>query len=107
LAAPVSIAFSTNGQQFTSAASVAKYFKIRFAQGDLENHFAFGTPTRDAFGPFKADLTGEKTIMPMLLGTPQGMGANLKAALRNATASKVDAWVITTGGFYGHVSIDR
>lgn len=103
---PASNAFSTNGQQFTSAASIAKYFKIRFAQGDLENHFAFGTPTKDAFGAFKADLTGEKTLMPMLLGTPQGIGANLASALRNAGASKVDTWTITTGALYAHISID-
>lgn len=103
---PASNAFSTNGQQFTSAAQVAKYFKTRFAQGDLENHFTFGTPTVDAFGPFKQDLTGEVTVMPILLGTPQGIGANLQAAIRNATSSNVTRWSITTGGLYGHISLD-
>lgn len=106
MAAPVVNAFNTNGQQFNSSSAVAKYFKLRYSQKDLENVFAFGKPTLERLGSWKQDLASEGLVIPVQTGTQQGLGSSVKFAIDNANTTTLQRWVLTSGGLYGHVSID-
>lgn len=91
---------------FVSGSQVAAYLKTRFPDKEIENVFKFGKPTMESLGEFKSDLTGDSTVIPFLHSTPQGLGASLKAAIRNITSSRAARWIVTPANFYGAITVD-
>ena len=87
-------------------AQLLSYLKTRFPQKEVENVFKFGKPTFEAIGAPKQDLTGLQTVVPMQLGTPQGIGNSIKGAIRSITAGSATAWIVTPADFYAGLTLD-
>lgn len=87
------------------AAALGAFFKTRYPQRKIEDLVKFEKPLLGELSQ-SDELTGIATIVPMQLGDPQGVGANIRTAIDNASPLVGRAWSITPASYYGGMRID-
>lgn len=100
------MAFGTSARTLgSSTTDITAFLKNRYPQRKIEDLVAFGKPLFSAL-PKSDELTGNKTIMPIEVDSPQGMSSSLSTAVANASSTVGVDFAITTADFYGGLTID-
>lgn len=89
----------------SASAALQSFFKVRYPQRKVENLISWGNPFFSSVRKSN-ELTGISTVIPLQIGTPQGVSATLGTAIGTASPIQGKAWTITTGQLYGGLRID-
>jgi hypothetical protein len=95
----------STGASVLSSAQLSAFFKRRYPQRKIEDIVEFDKPTLKAL-PKSDELTGELTVVPMQLDSPQGISSQLGHAIGNVSSSVGRAWQITPASLYAALTID-
>lgn len=88
-----------------SATQIVAYFKVKYPQRVVDNLVEYDTAFWKDLKKTD-DLEGITTRIPIQLDAPQGLSADIQAAMGNMTPSVGRAWQIEPAENYGGVRID-